>query len=126
MTVLSFIRVIGARRLARRFLRKSVVVGKETDVITEKNAQLLLSLIQAAAPVLTGRYRASWRIEREQDQRVVTTDAPQAARLELGFVGVDSLGRHYNQPPFPHVRPAADLVEGAYFRDMTTVVVRGL
>jgi len=38
----------------------------------------------------------------------VWTDAPQAMRLEFGFVGTDSLGRHYTQPPFPHWRPAED------------------
>ncbi|MEV0446303.1 hypothetical protein AB0I46_46175, partial [Streptomyces spectabilis] len=36
----------------------------------------------------------------------VGTNAPQGRRLEFGFVGVDSLGRHYNQPPFPHLGPA--------------------
>lgn len=29
-----------------------------------------------------------------------------ARRLELGFAGVDSLGRHYNQAPRPYLRPA--------------------
>lgn len=38
----------------------------------------------------------------------VWTDAAQANRLEFGFVGTDSLGRHYTQPPFPHWRPAED------------------
>jgi hypothetical protein len=28
-----------------------------------------------------------------------------ALRLELGFVGVDSLGRHYDQAPRPFLRP---------------------
>lgn len=32
----------------------------------------------------------------------VWTDAPQAARLEFGFVGADSLGRHYSQGPRSH------------------------
>lgn len=27
-------------------------------------------------------------------------------RVELGFVGTDSLGRHYDQPPFPYFTPA--------------------
>ncbi len=31
---------------------------------------------------------------------------PYACRLELGFVGVDSRGRHYNQAPRPFLRPA--------------------
>lgn len=45
---------------------------------------------------------------------VVGVNSPEderAMRLELGFVGEDSLGRHYNQPPFPHFRPAADTLE---------------
>lgn len=60
--------------------------------------------------VETGEYRASIRIFEfshtgSTSEAVVGTDAEQAARLELGFVGVDSLGRHYAQPPFPHWRP---------------------
>jgi hypothetical protein len=39
------------------------------------------------------------------------TDAVQAARLERGFVGQDSLGRHYMQPAYPHWEPAAPIVE---------------
>ena len=27
-------------------------------------------------------------------------------RIELGFTGTDSIGRHYNQPAFPYLRPA--------------------
>lgn len=36
----------------------------------------------------------------------VGTNKPQGRRLEYGFVGMDSLGRNYNQPPYPHFRPA--------------------
>lgn len=36
----------------------------------------------------------------------VSTSAPEAHRLEYGFVGVDALGRHVEQPPRPHFRPA--------------------
>lgn len=35
----------------------------------------------------------------------VGTDSPYARRLEYGFVGVDRLGRNYNQAPRPHFRP---------------------
>ena len=31
---------------------------------------------------------------------------PYALRMELGFVGVDSLGRRYDQAPRPFLRPA--------------------
>ncbi|MFF4409800.1 hypothetical protein [Streptomyces sp. NPDC001404] len=60
--------------------------------------------------VITGAYRASWQVEVHPTgtgaTAVVGTFAPQARRLELGFVGADALGRIYAQPPFPHVAPA--------------------
>ncbi|MFI9365254.1 hypothetical protein ACIG5E_30015 [Kitasatospora sp. NPDC053057] len=31
--------------------------------------------------------------------------------MEYGFVGPDSLGRVYHQPPFPHVGPAVQRIE---------------
>lgn len=37
---------------------------------------------------------------------VIYSDAPHARRMELGFVGVDSLGRTYDQKPRPYLRPA--------------------
>lgn len=40
----------------------------------------------------------------------VTSNAPQAWRLEKGFVGVDSAGRAYHQRPYPAWKPAADFV----------------
>lgn len=40
----------------------------------------------------------------------VGTDLVYGWRLEAGFVGTDSLGRHYNQMPRPHWGPAADEV----------------
>lgn len=36
----------------------------------------------------------------------VGTNAVQAARLEFGFIGADSLGRHYEQPAYPFIGPA--------------------
>lgn len=33
-----------------------------------------------------------------------------AARIEFGFTGTDSKGRHYNQPPYPFLFPAAELI----------------
>ena len=33
---------------------------------------------------------------------------PQARRIEFGFQGKDRLGRVFNQPAFPYLRPAAD------------------
>lgn len=51
------------------------------------------------------------------------TDAQQAKGLEYGFVGVDSLGRHYRQPPFPHVAPAWRQTQAAYLRAVANGVL---
>ncbi|MEU4916870.1 MULTISPECIES: hypothetical protein [Streptomyces] len=61
--------------------------------------------------VITGAYRASWQSTTRRipygAQCTLGSDAPQARRLEFGFFDMtDSLGRHYMQPPFPHVQPA--------------------
>lgn len=47
---------------------------------------------------------------RHSFQKTVTSNHPAAARLEFGYFDVDALGRHYNQPPFPHWRPAIDYI----------------
>lgn len=60
--------------------------------------------------VATGDYRRSWALTTRPGEVFVFTNAPQAARLEYGFVGPDSLGRVYNQPPYPHVRPAVEQI----------------
>lgn len=66
----------------------------------------------------TGDYTRSWSaITHVRSGEVVSdvgTNAPQGPRLEFGFTGVDALGRHYNQPAFPHARPALDEVAGPF------------
>ena len=44
----------------------------------------------------------------------VGTNMPQGRRLEHGFSGVDSLGRNYDQPAYPHFGPAIDFVGPGY------------
>lgn len=67
-------------------------------------------------PVIrTGRYVGSWFYtdpvtEGAKTSIMVYTYHPAAMRLEWGFVGTDSLGRNYAQPPYPHVRPAKLMV----------------
>lgn len=67
--------------------------------------------------VITGDYRNSWQIETRSlpygAQCTIGTDRPQGRRLEFGFVGADSLGRVFNQPPFPHVQPALPAMTAA-------------
>lgn len=59
--------------------------------------------------VATGNYRRSIQVthtrEGTQHTSIIHTNAPQARRLEYGFRGQDSLGRTFNQPPYPHWQP---------------------
>ena len=65
--------------------------------------------------VITGRYRSSWEVTGRRipygAECTIGTNQPQGRRLEFGFHGYDSIGRFYNQPPFPHVGPAIPVME---------------
>ncbi|MFD9721013.1 hypothetical protein [Streptomyces sp. NPDC059076] len=60
--------------------------------------------------IITGQYWLSWRTETRPiphgAECTIGTHRPQGRRLEFGFTGHDSLGRWYDQPPYPHVGPA--------------------
>ncbi|MCI3279092.1 hypothetical protein [Streptomyces cylindrosporus] len=81
--------------------------------------------------VISGDYRNSW-----QPAPVVPlpygamctigTDRPQGRRLEWGFVGTDSLGRSYDQPPFPHVEPAIGFIGETLLAQMRLAVAEVL
>lgn len=91
-------------------------VGPEIQRTVRSQADRLRDAIRRNASgrpgpnVITGAYRASWRVEEfavpHGGGAEIGTDKPQGRRLEFGFVGADSLGRIYNQPPFAHVEPA--------------------
>lgn len=75
------------------------------------------------APFLTGTLRRSIHIETVRRSRTradvaVGTDVPYARRQEFGFSGADSLGRHYNQPAHPYLRPALDENKGNVVREI--------
>lgn len=76
--------------------------------------------------LLTGDYNRS--INRRTERRANTTraevgsSAPQAARLENGFNGVDSLGRNYSQQPYPHFAPGLEDTEPGFIADLEQVL----
>jgi hypothetical protein len=76
--------------------------------------------------VITGQYRASWRAEIRGipygAECTIGTNAPQGRRLEFGFWDMtDSIGRHFFQPPYPHVQPALGAIEDALHEQMRAV-----
>lgn len=123
--------VRGADRVAARFLAAAAGDARIGRVV-EMHGQQLLARIQSNASgrpgprVQTGQYRRSWQMERGHSAGgpsvMVGTSAVQANRLEYGFVGADSLGRVYNQPPFPHVGPAVQVTEGPFANDLAAAL----
>lgn len=77
--------------------------------------------------IQTGDYvrSISLNMAREADtvMAVVGTNKPQGRRLEFGFVGTDSIGRNYNQPPYPHWRPALLEVQAPFLAAVAAAVV---
>ncbi|MFC8449488.1 HK97 gp10 family phage protein [Kitasatospora sp. NPDC057223] len=102
---------------ARLEAQAEALLPAATAVVTH-HAMLLETAIKAAASgrpgpnAPTGDYRRSWttevRVTGSGVEATVGTNKPQAARLEYGFTGADSLGRIYHQPPLPHVGPSVD------------------
>ncbi|MEN8649113.1 HK97 gp10 family phage protein [Streptomyces sp. 21So2-11] len=122
--------------LAKTLDRSAVAAMAAAEVAMHHGAKALLVQVQRHASgrpgprAITGRYRASWRTEVHRAGPVVVgevgTGAPQGRRLEFGFVGVDSLGRHYNQPPFPHLGMAVEQAGPALVREIGQAVGRAL
>jgi hypothetical protein len=88
------------------------------NAVYEVTAELALAHVKSLTPVRTGFLRASWTISTGDsaeasgsgadalqelsrlkigDRIVILNPAPYAMRINFGFVGTDSLGRHYNQ-----------------------------
>jgi hypothetical protein len=123
----------GAQSLAAELASAAARVETLVPVVVEKAATDLVSLTQENASgrpgpnAPTGDYRGSWRVEEVHDadpgtvSRSVGTDRPQANRLEYGYVGTDSAGRTYDQPPYEHHGPAVDVVEPLFEAAMDAV-----
>ena len=119
------VHVIGAEDLAAKFRALADdIKGPALEAATRAAALPVLNQVRITepeggrTPYKTGTYRRSFHIETvekssERCRVEVGTDAPQARRLEYGFVGADKLGRVYNQAARPHIRPALDENRGA-------------
>lgn len=55
----------------------------------------------------------------------VGTDVPYGPRLEYGFYGTDSLGRNYNQPPYPFFSRAVEGSTGEFISLLQAAVNGG-
>jgi hypothetical protein len=68
------------------------------------------------APIVrTFQFHDAWTIAEGGWHAVMGNGSDYANRLEFGFVGTDSLGRHYAQPPYPSLGPAVDHVRPDFY-----------
>lgn len=75
--------------------------------------------------IITGDYNRSITLRVGILWADVGTDKPQGRRLELGFVGVDALGRVYDQPPYPHFSPGLDEVREPFIAAIAAIPGEG-
>jgi hypothetical protein len=136
MTMTDGIRITagGAKNIAAAFLKDSAELAVVVSAITAAETLALQGRVRGKASgrpgpnAPTGDYRRSIATRVTQTKGSVTgevgTNRPQGRRLEMGFHGTDSLGRHFNQPPLPHFGPAVDETEGPFRARLQAAVDR--
>ncbi|MEU9615850.1 HK97 gp10 family phage protein [Streptomyces sp. NPDC048209] len=122
--------------LADRLDRAATRIGPAVQRAVRHTGELGRARIRGNASgrpgpnVITGAYRNSWETNTRRlpygAMCTIGTNAPQGRRLEFGFVGPDSLGRVYNQPPFPHVGPAIGYIGATLTMEMRYAVAEVL
>jgi len=83
-------------------------VAKVITNVIEKDCVLVEGDAKKNCPIITTRLRGSITHEVEGPVGRVGSNVIYARRVELGFVGTDSLGRKYNQAPNPYLRKALE------------------
>src|SRR5262245_5060695 len=89
------------------------MVSKSADM-TEQTAAAIVTDARRRAPMRSGDLRGSIQPRKVGLGWVVVTESPYAARIEFGFHGADSLGRHYSQAAQPYLTPAAEAQRRPY------------
>ena len=94
---------------------RAAVVTRQYGMLLQAAVKRRASLPRTGPPgprIQTGTYNRSIGLQTSISAggpvATVGTNAPQGRRLELGFNDTDSLGRTYEQPPYPHFGPALD------------------
>lgn len=102
----------GFNEMAAAVLARAAGIGARVQAGLQESIDKLQGMAEARSSgrpgpnIVTGAYHDSWFTAVSTGEAVLSNFSPQALRLELGFVGVDSLGRHYAQPPYAHLGPA--------------------
>lgn len=119
----------GDKELVRMFERAPEAFTPQVLMpALEKGAQIVEADARARVKKVTRRLERSIHNEPMPESLAfkVCTDEPYAKRIERGFVGKDSLGRRYNQPAQPYMRPALNLNRERIFEIVRDAVIQRL
>ncbi len=128
------IRVQGDAALASALAAALPNLKQQTTAPVHQLAPLLAERIQTAASgrpgpnIQSGNLYGSIQVDHTLGDAdgwgaaTVGTSVIYAARLELGFNGTDSLGRSYNQPPYPFFGRAVEGSIGEFISIMQRAV----
>lgn len=120
----------GLDRLLKKINRTPSLLERELDEAVQRYGHALLEAVRRHASgrpgpnAVTGAYRNAMVLEFRDGGAFVSNQSEQTRRLEYGFVGVDSLGRMYNQPPYPHFAPALAEVRPKFRADVAGAPLR--
>ena len=119
--------------IAARLVRDGAEGAAKATKMTFHYGAMMQARVKANASgrpgpnIVFGDYRRSialiTRVRGVWAEAIVGTNRPQGRRLEYGFVGADSLGRVYNQKPYPHWEPAQRAVEPLFRKAVAKAVV---
>lgn len=118
------------RKLSTKLNRVSQLMEQEREDAIVRHGEALLEAVRRHASgrpgpnVVTGAYLGAMVLTFRDGGAYVSNPSPQSNRLEHGYVGVDSLGRLYNQPPFPHFAPALAEVRKEFVSDLAKAPLR--
>lgn len=121
-----------APEIAKRITMRSAETRARVIKVVRKHTLLALAKVKANANLpkdgppgprnITGDYNRSWNATFQGNgtvsRGIIGTNKAQGRRLEYGFTGTDSLGRHYAQPPYPHLGPAVKDQEPLFIEDL--------
>lgn len=107
------IEIEGVDKLLARLVQKQQQMRKNVVEAVEVSQSLVVTTAKQEHPYTDRTENNTNSIQerpvREEGSEIigeVGAGMEYSARLEFGFVGVDSLGRQYNQPALPYMRPA--------------------
>lgn len=104
-----------------------LIINRAKELIRKKTGNAMRSLHIGGYSHLSSGFNPSegyddigGNVENDNEAKIEAgTNIVYGPRLEFGFTGKDSLGRMYNQPPYPYLRPAFDEKQDACIQEVS-------